>query len=100
MEVKVVTIEADKLTNLISQAVQSGFEAGIAELEKRLSKDGKEQSKYMTIVEAAEYIGVTRATLHRYCKAGNLKKVRMPNGQPRLLREEVENFCTRLTGNK
>lgn len=98
MEVKFVTIAIDELDRMISRAVEVAVEAGISKFKESIDKEP--ESKYMTIVEAAEYLNVSRMTVHRYCKAGDLKKYRMPNGQPRLLREDVKNYCTRLSNTK
>lgn len=95
MEIKVVTISVDELTRMITEAVNRAMDSAIPKLIDTINKEP--ESKYMTIVEAAEYLNVSRMTVHRYCKAGDLKKYRMPNGQPRLLREDVKNYCSRLT---
>lgn len=52
---------------------------------------------YLTIKEAAEFIGVSTATLRRWDKAGKLKAIKNPMNNYRLYRkDELEAFLQRL----
>ena len=58
----------------------------------------KNLKSYMTIGEAAHFLGVTEMTLRRWDKAGKLRSYRNPANNYRLYREEeLKKFLKRVT---
>lgn len=57
----------------------------------------KNLSEYLSISEAAEFIGVTPLTLRNWDKAGKLKAIRNPiNGYRMYDKEELETFLLQI----
>lgn len=50
--------------------------------------------EYVTYHEAADILRVSPRTLLRYVAAGHLSPSRLPTGQPRLRRSDVESLLT------
>lgn len=58
----------------------------------------KNLKSYMTIGEAARFLGVTEMTLRRWDKAGKLKPYRNPANDYRLYKKpELERFLKRIS---
>lgn len=56
---------------------------------------------YLTIKQAAEFLGVSPATLRRWDKAGKLRAIKNPMNNYRLYRkDELEAFLRRLEESK
>lgn len=57
----------------------------------------KNLKSYMTIGEAARFLGVTEMTLRRWDKAGKLKAYRHPGNKYRLYRpDELKRFLRKI----
>lgn len=46
-------------------------------------------NRYLSVAEAAEYIGKSRATLYRWIHAGEVTTIIFPNGRTRIPRDEA-----------
>lgn len=51
----------------------------------------KNEKKFLTLGEAAEYLGISRGTLYKWIDAGLIVRCELP-GHPRFLRETLDKF--------
>ena len=52
----------------------------------------KKQKAYLSTREVLSMLGISRTTLDRWAKNGTLNFFRLPSGQRRYFREEIENI--------
>jgi len=52
----------------------------------------KKQKAYLSTREVLSMLGISRTTLDRWAKNGTLNFFRLPSGQRRFFREEIENI--------
>lgn len=66
---------------------------------QRLAKIRKE-SRWLTIGQAADYLGVSRDTLRRWEKRGKVKTVRSPTNRRYYTKEQLDQLIGKQTGVK
>ncbi len=57
-----------------------------------------ERQLVFTSSQAAQYVGVSLATIRRWADAGHLSCYRTPGGQRRFSREQLDDFIASLRG--
>lgn len=55
------------------------------------------ESKYLGVIEAATYLGVSRHTLRRWESAGAITPLRTPTNARRYTKDELDAILTRPT---
>jgi len=57
-----------------------------------------EQVEWLSVTAAAQYIGASRPTLHKYVQLGYIPSYTAPNGRPRFRRTDLDAIFTENQG--
>jgi len=72
------------------------FEEALRHLQDGRVFDNLTPSGFLSVANAAEYLGVSRWTLQRWSKLGKITRYRLPNGKTHLKKSDLDEILVRV----